>query len=833
MSLFTLVCTLPLCAGATHPAQSVLPTGQPRVALDFPHFPDRVHAFIWRNWPVAEPTRLAKVLDTSVENVVAVANSMGLPPAQPIPPEQKTRGYITILRRNWHLLPYNQLLTLLDMSAEKLAYSLREDDFLFIKLGSLKPSCPPLRYSPPTEEAQKRAAEIKRTVEETFGDEMLEPGEPRFGFIRELSQRHPPGHQIRSEGKSRFKLRFIYSYFALYGDPLANPDLDPYPDGLLERLGDLGVNGIWVHTVLYTLAPSKRFPEFGENHETRLVNLRRLVQRARRYNIAVYLYVNEPRAMPAAFFKNRPDIRGVGEGNRFAMCTSSPEVREWITDALAHVFKSVPALGGVFTITASENLTNCASHGRFTQCPRCKKRSPAAIIAEVNAAIEAGVHRGNPNAHVIAWDWGWNDAWAPDVIARLPKSVWLMSVSEWSKPITRGGVNTSVGEYSISSVGPGPRATKHWRLAKEAELKTVAKVQFNNTWELSAVPYLPVLDLIAEHCDNLAKTDVDGLMLSWTLGGYPSPNLHVAQLFNQSPPPSKEAVLDAVALARFGADGAPYARDAWTAFSNAFREFPFHIGVLYTAPMQYGPSNLLYGTPTGYAATMVGFPYDDVRRWRGPYPADVFAEQFAKVASGWKEGLPKLAQAVRKAPLDKVADARAELRFAEAAQLHFRSVANQSLFTIARNALLDKEKSLRPQRRKALIQEMRRVLQDEIAVARRLFTLARQDSRIGFEASNHYYYLPIDLAEKVLNCRYILDGLRLKRRPDQRHRGVAPDVQEASTPGTLSGEHLSLGNSSVLYSAILGWLRKSNLVPSVRLLPNVHSQAGGASGRPD
>ena len=58
---------------------------------------------------------------------------------------------------------------------------------------------------------------------------------------------------------------------------------------------------------------------------------------------------------------------------------------------------------------------------------------------------------------------------------------------------------------------------------------TVAKVQLNNTWELSAVPSLPVLDLVAEHCANLSTAGADGMMLSWSLGGYPSPNLEVAR----------------------------------------------------------------------------------------------------------------------------------------------------------------------------------------------------------------------------------------------------------------------------------------------------------------
>ena len=34
--------------------------------------------------------------------------------------------------------------------------------------------------------------------------------------------------------------------------------------------------------------------------------------------------------------------------------------------------------------------------------------------------------------------------------------------------------------------------------------------------------------------------------------------------------------------------------------------------------------------------------------------------------------------------------------------------------------------------------------------------LAKEDSRIGFEASNQYHYLPLDLVEKVVNCEYVL-----------------------------------------------------------------------------
>jgi len=724
-------------------AATVLPEGNAPAALTFPHFPDRQHAFVWRNWGIVEPARLAAVLGTSEEDVTKLAASMGLPAndaSSAEPALWRQRGYITLIRRNWHLLPYDQLLQLLDVNAERLTYLLREDDFLYVKLGNHKPGSDRLTYAPPDAKSAARAEEIRRVVQEHFATELARPADARFAFVKRFSE---PVEESRPVEPSE-KIRFAYSYFAVYGDPLSDPSLDPYPDGLLQALADRGVNGVWLHTVLRDLAPGgEAFPEFGAGHEKRLHNLRTLVARAKRFGIGVYLYVNEPRAMPPAFFKDRPEMAGVREGEFVSVCTSDPRVREWITRSLGHVFRTVPDLAGVFTITASENLTSCASHYGNAGCPRCRSRGAGDIVAEVNAAVATGVRAGNSNAKVVAWDWGWKDEWAAAAIEKLPKEVRLQSVSEWSIPLNRGGVATTIDEYCISQPGPGPRAARHWSLARAAGLKTSAKVQLNNTWELSAVPYLPVLDLVAEHCENLSRAGVDGMQLSWTLGGYPSPNLDLARRLTGDQPTTKEQALDALARERFGDAGAPHARRAWTGFSDAFRHYPYDGGVVYNCPAQYGPSNLLYLTPTRYAATMIGFPYDDLNGWRGPYPAETFAAQFEKVASGWDAALKDFAMAAEAATPGKDAGAKEDLLLARAAGLHFRSVANQARFVMARNA---KDRD-----------GMRRAASDELRVAKELFALARQDSRVGFEASNHYYYVPQDLIEKVINCQHVLD----------------------------------------------------------------------------
>ncbi len=117
-------------------------------------------------------------------------------------------------------------------------------------------------------------------------------------------------------------------------------------------------------------------------------------------------------------------------------------------------------------------------------------------------------------------------------------------------------------------------------------------------------------------------------MLGWTLGGYPSPNLEVVAAVGQR---RRRPSGRWKTWRGGGSAGRSRPRSCGLeAFSAAFREFPFHIGRL-PAPMQFGPANLLWEAPTGYRATMVGFPYDDLDGWRAVYPADVFAAQLERL----------------------------------------------------------------------------------------------------------------------------------------------------------------------------------------------------------
>jgi hypothetical protein len=251
---------------------------------------------------------------------------------------------------------------------------------------------------------------------------------------------------------------------------------------------------------------------------------------------------------------------------------------------------------------------------------------------------------------------------------------------------------------------------------------------------LSAVPYIPVPGLVEEHLANLRKEGVKNFMLSWTLGGYPGGNIRLLSK-------SKEEI----AREDFGEAAAPLVLKAYDKFDESFRHFPFNsTATIYTAPQNCGPHDILYDKPTGYSATMVGFPYDDLKSWRGNfYPEDVFENEFKILSEGWKEGLDYLQAAASKA-VDK-ANMDDLLSVAKAAYCHFRSTYLQICFVRRRDAG-DKA-------------AMKAIVTEEMALAEELLAVMRADSRIGFEASNHYYYTRNSLMEKIFNCRRLLRKL--------------------------------------------------------------------------
>jgi len=675
-------------------------------AIPLSHFPTRHQAFIFRACEYVPMEKIAKILNTDVENVKQAACDMGLPHFDPGELWLKL-GYITIIRRMWHVLPYEQLLELLDMDADALAQMMRDEDFLDIKLGG-KPRCEKVLWRELTPEEKQKTRDIKAVMQTLDFS-----GKRPFAFEYQVPR-------LTFEGKERFSTRMIYAFSGLYQHAFDVDSEDFLPDAQLEAYRALGINGIWMQGILSHLAEFPFDSAVSVGYERRLEKMRALTERLDPYGIKLYLYLNEPRSMPLGFFDAHPEIKGHVRGKEACLCTSSSGVRKYLKDAVEQICRAVPLIGGFFTITRSENLTNCFSHSGFENrpctCSRCKNKSVGEVVAQTIDCFLEGARRVSEKIKIFAWSWAWGES-SEDIIRHLSREVILLSTSEQDIPYDIAGVKGVVRDYSMSIPGPGEYARKEWSIARECGLEVGAKVQINTTWEASTVPAIPVSSSIEEHMKRLLEENVEHLLLSWTLGGYPSHNIAAAAKY-----------FCETCCADVENEGV---REAERQFSKAFSEFPFDIGVLYRGPQNAGPSTLFFEKPTGYKATMTCFAYDDLDSWRKGYSKDSFESQFEKLCQKWRIGLNMLEE-------DDESEAAV---MARAAYGLFYSSLNQIRFIRARD--------------EGRYADAAGIAREELEVAKDMLSLMNKNAAIGYEAANHYYFSKGQLAEKIINCNYI------------------------------------------------------------------------------
>ena len=96
---------------------------------------------------------------------------------------------MTMCRRNWHLLPIDQLATLLNATPDQLMNFLQVEEMAnWVILAGSSRTANLSATRPPMIRCSNVRTRIKQIVEEYFGEEIREPGEPRFDFVRRLDR---------------------------------------------------------------------------------------------------------------------------------------------------------------------------------------------------------------------------------------------------------------------------------------------------------------------------------------------------------------------------------------------------------------------------------------------------------------------------------------------------------------------------------------------------------------------------------------------------------------------------------------------------------------------
>lgn len=563
-----------------------------------------------------------------------------------------------------------------------------------------------------------------------------------------------------------------------WGDDLGTA-LRAYTEDYLREIAQEGYDGLWLHLCLRDTIPSSLFPAVRTK---RLDLLNRLVERAARHGVRIYVYLNEPRGLHAdhPFWKGHPGLMGqpavfAGANPAFsgefrALCTSTAAVREYLEESCRKLFCRVPGLGGTFLITASELHTHCYSHfakhssplSEF-HCPRCIERDPVDVVAELIAAVNRGVKSAAPDAEVMAWTWSWSII-EPDpqenLIRRLPRDVTLMS--DWERGGSKRvlGKSYPVDEYSFSSLGPSPRFKRQLALGKRRGMKVMAKIQIGTTHELATIPYLPVPPLLAEKLNRMRKCGVDGYLGCWNIGGEISEMTRLAGRISRRPALSPAQALRKLSREEFGPANAGEVVKAWRHFADAWRQYPFSQSVIYCGPMNYAPACPIHLDLQPHPEVPLARPAHEPQprdkngrlafrtspeAWLGPFGAEITARAFGHLLTEWRKGLRVLRAAL--AADTGNGNLERELNLAEHVALSVRSTLHiirlhQTLWAL--------RKAKAPKARSRLRSRLARILEADIAVAAADRKVIVLDPRLGYHSEAFTrLFSPEDLDHKI------------------------------------------------------------------------------------
>lgn len=545
-------------------------------------------------------------------------------------------------------------------------------------------------------------------------------------------------------------------------------DVDYYPDQYLNRLAHHGVNALWMTIRFSDLCPSRFFPEQGKDWERRLEKLRQIVAKCQRYGIKIYAFYIEPRGFGGISeymsspetLEQFPNLGGHKSGPYTYFCTSSAEGQEYVESCAAHLFTNVPELGGMIGINMGERPTHCYSDSRFlhdNNCPRCSKRAPGEVFAEMLGALRRGMDRGNPEAELVSWLYVpylshvseeaeiATKAEMAKIAEQMPSRVILQVNFESYGVAPQWGRDHYILDYSLAYVGPSEVFANCARAAKNARVS--AKLQVGNSHEVATIPFVPVPGNLYRKYQKMRELNVSSAMQCWFFGNYPSPMTEAAGRLSFDPlPESEEEFLQQLASPHWGDDAETVAK-AWQHFRDAYGQFPAVLQFSWFGPVHDCINWPLHLKPVDAVIQPSWLLKPDAS---GDRVAECFAFEFSRpeiietcrrMDEEWAKGVALLENVK---PNSR--ELQTEIGVAQALGLQFHSAWNVMRFYELRDELpyLSQDQQL------ADLENMRQIVKDEIVCSKKLTLLAENDSRLGFHSeAEGYKYFPAKIAWRI------------------------------------------------------------------------------------
>ncbi|MFA6102645.1 MAG: hypothetical protein WCV67_05905 [Victivallaceae bacterium] len=573
--------------------------------------------------------------------------------------------------------------------------------------------------------------------------------------------------------KTALPLRLYRSPVACYyKEAQGHYDGEHYHDNILSKIVHNGFSGIWVKAWLRDLIEPVGFNWANRNQDKKCDELKRLIGRASDYGLSVYLHMQEPQGFREndSFWKKNRHLRGdfFEPAHEYALCSSTPEVKEYLEHGFYQLFSRLPELGGITMITASEHQSHCFSRVinpdiKITfehwpiyevQCSRCKKRTPQEVVAEILNLAEKGIHRAKPDANIIAWNWSWSQ-WEKDpqagVLKGLSEKVIVMSDFERGGKFKIFDDEFLNDEYSLTYVGPSERFIKTANFENRWNKHVLAKLQISTTHEAGTLPHLPVIYSVAEKMHNLRKYNCRGGMFTWNFGCFTSIITELTEEFYFDPVRKDiEQVLKDIASRRYGVNAAVDILNAWKHFSDAGKFYPRDAWSLSFQPLNHGPAYPLFfennddQSPSSWQDTAV--MNHRLEDWiHPPWTVNKRIKAFKELLKRWEKGLQCMGEAEKKVSASKQVDFQQDFAVAKAFKNMVLSDINVTKFADLRKKYYENKKC----NKKLVFDEMKKICANHLELNSEMRKLIAIEPRIGYHGEAHYMFISNEKLDKT------------------------------------------------------------------------------------
>ncbi len=520
--------------------------------------------------------------------------------------------------------------------------------------------------------------------------------------------------------------------------------IDQFPDQHLNAIAHAGMDAI----LLFVKGPNMT--------TTGHLDINNLIDRAEAYGIDVYLY-------SYLISRYHPD---------------TPGALEYYESTYGELIRSCPRAKGLIFVGESCEFPSKDPRTRGwirkDPPPDAKPDSrpspgwwPCTDYPQWLDMVKGVLRKYNPDLDIVFWTYNWG--WAPEedrlaLIRSLPTDISLQATFEMFENVIKEGIVTRCVDYTASFEGPGKYFRSEAQAAHERGLRLYT---MSNTaglsWDIGVIPYEPIPFQWARRYRGLhearEKWGLVGLMESHHYGWWPSFVNELAKWAFWAPTPTTEEMADRIARRDFGPEGAPLAVKAWQAWSEAFRDY------VPTNEDQYGPFRVGPSYPLLFLEEKEPFPSAPyahfgarilTTNYRPHKPEDLPTEIFLleRMRTRWEEGLGLLEQAVAVTPERKREDAERMLLLGRFIRNCVQTAINTKRWWQLKQAALEEKD---PQKAGALLDDLVRLGEAELANVRDTIPLVEADSRLGWEPSMEYMTDRAHLEWKIAQLTRVLE----------------------------------------------------------------------------